>query len=235
MYGVLILASVFAVAAIALAIHGGKIDKKMDAISLYRIASCLVAANIISGVICFFAICLALSGPKIEGLTNQEAIVDILGVLTTILMGWNIVSLVDFKKKADEVDHITQDFKNVIGGFMQLNFNSFPMRGRNSELLDNCFQALEDFHTCLNDDIRQMVEVKLMDLIKRVCDNMINEENNIIFAGKKNHYLHILSHIDSKYTKDVEEFIEGAKATEYLLSDEQGREFVIKEGKELVV
>lgn len=229
MYGVLILMSVFAVIAIGLAIHGGKVDKKLDAISLYRIASCLVVASIISGAICLLAICLALSGPRAEGITSQEAIVDILGVLTTVLMGWNIVSLVDFKKKVDEVDNITQDFKSVISGFMQLNFSSFLMKGENNELLDNCFQALEEIHICFNDCIRQEIEDKLMELIKQVCEDMTSKGNEIIFAGKRNIYLHILNHVDSKYAKDIEDVIKRAKETGQKFSDQNER-FAIKGG-----
>lgn len=146
-------------------------------------------------------------------------------------MGWNIVSLVDFKRKVDEVDYITQDFKYVISGFMQLNFNSFLMKGQKDELLDNCFQALEEVHTCFNDSIRQMVECKLMDLIKEVCEDMTIKGEEIIFAGKRNVYLHILNHVDSKYVKDVEAFIRRAKETEYSFSDKKDNEFIIEGGQ----
>lgn len=99
MYAILILSAVFSVVAIALAIHGGRIDKKMDEVSLYRVASSLVVASILAGVICFFAIFYSLSGTGAAVISSQDAIVDILGVLVTVLMGWNIISLVDFKKK----------------------------------------------------------------------------------------------------------------------------------------
>ena len=125
-------------------------------------------------------------------------------------MGWNIISLVDFKKKADEIEYIKQDFKNVISGFMQLNFDSFMMKGNMPELLDNCFNALDEIHTCLNENIREMAEGKLMELIKQVCEDMTKSENELIFPDKRNIYLHILSHIDSKYAKDIELFLNRA-------------------------
>lgn len=214
MYAILIISAVFSVAAIALAIHGGRIDKKMDEVSLYRVASSLVVASILSGVICFFAICYSLSGNGSSAITSQDAIVDILGILVTVLMGWNIISLVDFKKKADEIDYIKQDFKSVVGGFMQLNFDSFLTKGKKHELLDNCFNALNEIHTCLNDSIRQMAEDKLMGLIKQACDDMVANNNALIYPGKRNTYLHILSHIDSVYSKDIEEFIKKARLDE---------------------
>lgn len=214
MYAILIISAVFAVVAIALAIHGGRIDKKMDAVSLYRVASSLVVASILAGVISFFAICYSLSGNGSAGITSQDAIVDILGILVTVLMGWNIISLVDFKKKADEIDYIKQDFRSVVGGFMQLNFDSFLTKGRKHELLDNCFNALKEIHSCLNDSIRQMAEDKLMRLIKQACDDMVANNNALIYSGKRNTYLHILSHIDSDFTKDIEDFINEAKEDE---------------------
>lgn len=155
-----------------------------------------------------------MTGETSGGITSQDAIVDILGVLVTILMGWNIISLVDFKKKADEIDYIKQDFKNVISGFMQLIFDSSLMIGSMPKLLDNCFKALDEIHTCLNDNIREMAERKLMEQIKQVCDEMVKNNSELIYSGKRNAYLHILSHIDSEYTKDIEEFIQNAREDE---------------------
>lgn len=210
MYAILILSAVFSVVAIALAIHGGRIDKKMDEVSLYRVASSLVVASILAGVICFFAIFYSLSGTGATVISSQDAIVDILGVLVTVLMGWNIISLVDFKKKADEIEYIKHDFQNVISGYMQLNFDSFMTKGMDQDLLDNCFTALNEIHSCLNDNIRQMAEDKLMDMIKRVCDEMKKNGNNWILPKKKNLYLHTLDHVDHKYCQDVREFINTA-------------------------
>lgn len=223
MYVILVISALFAVVAIALAIYGGKIDKTLDATSLYRVAASLVVASIISGIVSFFAISYALSESSPSGMSTQNAIVDILGVLVTVLMGWNIISLVDFKKKADEINYIKQDFKNVIGGFMQLNFDSFLMIGDKPTLLDNCFKALDEIHTCLNESVREMAVGKLMDLIKQVCDNMTNSGNELILPDKKNIYLYTLNHIDSKYVEDIKAFLNRATYTgQQYASDDQG-------------
>lgn len=206
-YAVLIIFTVLAVIAISLAIYGGKIQKTMDSVSLYRVASCLVVASILSGIISLYAIVFSLPAYATSGVTNQDAIVDILGILVTVLMGWNIISLVDFKKKADEIDYIKHDFKNVISGFTQLNFDSFLTINENSVLLDNCFNTLDDIHSCLNESIRRMAEDKLMDMIKNVCDEMEEKQHLWIAPGRKNFYLHVLNHVDNKFAKDIIDFL----------------------------
>ena len=211
---VLILLSILAVIAITLALYGGRISNILDPVSMYRVACSLVVASILSGVISFFSIAYSLSGVVGSNISFQEAVVEILGVLVTVLMGWNIISLVDFKKKADEIDNIKHDFKHVIGGFMQLNFDSFLMKGEKHELLDNCFTALEEVHSCQNESIRKMSEDKLMDLIKRVCDGMGKNNDKLIMEGKKKYYIHTLKHIDSKYVQEIEEFLNDAVETE---------------------
>lgn len=217
MLGIIIVAFVFVVAGIGLAIYGAFIKKAMNPVSLYRVASCLVVASLIAGCFSFFAICLSLSSPQSEGLSNQDAIVDILGILVTILMGWNIISLVDFKKKVDTIDYISQDFKSVISAVMQLNFNNFMMKGNKDEQLDSCMIALEKVHGCVDDNIRKMAEGQILDLVKHLCEEMKNENNRLVFEGKKNEYVHILANVDSKYTKDLEEFIKSADESKQTL------------------
>ena len=217
MMGIIIVASVFVIVGIGLAIYGAYVNKNMDPVSLYRVASCLVVASLIAGCFSFFAICLSLSSPQNEGLSNQEAIVDILGILVTILMGWNIISLVDFKKKVDTIDYISKDFKSVISAVMQLNFNNFMMKGNKDEQLDSCMTALEKVHDCVDDNIRKMAEGQILDLVKHLCEEMKNENNKLVFEGKKNEYVHILANVDSKYTKDLEEFIRSADESKQTL------------------
>lgn len=40
-------------------------------------------------------------------------IVAVLGVITTILLGWNIYTLIDFKNKMDEIEKIKRDFNKI--------------------------------------------------------------------------------------------------------------------------
>ena len=40
-------------------------------------------------------------------------IVAVLGVITTILLGWNIYTLIDFKNKMDEIEKTKRDFRKI--------------------------------------------------------------------------------------------------------------------------
>ena len=206
-YAILIIFTLLAIIAISFALYGGKIQKTMDSISIYRVASSLVIASILSGVISLYAIVFSLSGSGTPVISSQDAIVDILGILVTVLMGWNIISLVDFKKKADEIDDIKSDFKNVIAGFTQLNFDTFSTNIENRVLLDNCINTLDGLHSCLSESIRHMAEDKLMNKIKKVCDDMEDKQDLVILPGQRNFYMHVLNHVDHRYTKDTKEFL----------------------------
>ena len=46
---------------------------------------------------------------------------------------------------------------------------------------------------------------------------MKNDNNKLVFEGKKNEYAHILANVDSKYTKDLEEFINSAEESRQTL------------------
>lgn len=213
-YAILVIFTLLAVVAIGLSLYGGNIRKTMDAITMYRVASCLVVASILSGVISLYAIVFSLSGCGTPVVSSQEAIVDILGILVTVLMGWNIISLVDFKKKADEIDDIKSDFKNVIGGFTQLNFDTFSTNIEKRELLDNFITTLDGLHSCLNDSIRRMAENILMDKIKTVCDDMKDIQDFVIIRDKRNFYMHVLNHVDHRHVEDVKSFLQRTRDSE---------------------
>lgn len=208
--GWIILALLFVVAVLGMALYGGHIKKGMDALALYRVASCLVVASIISGVISMMSLYLAL--PAIKGdFTHHDALVDILGILVTVLMGWNIISVVDFKKKAESVEHISGDFSYVISGIMELNLSSFMLAGEKVVLLDNSFNTLESIQKCQNDQIKVQTEKEVMVLISRICDAMKQDRQNEILAGRKERYKYLLSHVDSEYKQSILDFINSAE------------------------
>ena len=62
-----------------------------------------------------------------------------------------------------------------------------------------------------------MAEGQILDLVKHLCEEMKNENNRLVFEGKKNEYVHILANVDSKYTKDLEEFIKSADESKQTL------------------
>lgn len=211
--GIVVLALLFIVAVLGLALYGGHIKRGMDAISLYRVASCLVLASILTGVISLACLYLALPAIK-NDFTHHDALIDILGVLVTVLMGWNIISVVDFKKKAESVDHISDDFSHVISGIMELNMNSFMMAGEKVVLLDNSFNTLEAILKCQNDSIRIKAVDEIMELIKKICDAMKKNKENSVLAGRRDQYKFLLDHVDSANKEKILEFIDNAEDCE---------------------
>lgn len=204
---------IVAVGAIYLAIRGGQIRKGMDALSLYRVASCLVVASIISGVLSIAAIYLAL--PAIKGdFTHHDALIDVLAVLVTVLMGWNIISVVDFKKKAESMELISDDFQTVISGIMQLNINSFMLIGDKDELFDNCVRTLEHIQNCKNDEIKTMAENEVMELLHRLCVAMYEKNEKSLYEDQKDYYKYTISRIESKYQEEIMKLINEAPGSE---------------------
>ena len=124
---------------VTLTVIGSRTKKGMSAISMYNIASCLIVASIISGVISLWAVCLALPGDMSISVTQQEVIVDIFSVLVTILMGWNIISVVDIKRNAEKVNSISSDLDIVISSMIDLNFSSFDLRKDKENVIHSCF------------------------------------------------------------------------------------------------
>ena len=232
-YAILVIFTLLAVVAIGLSLYGGNIRKTMDATTLYRIASCLVVASILSGVISLYAIVFSLSGCGTPVVSSQEAIVGILGILVTVLMGWNIISLVDFKKKADEIDDIKSDFKNVIGGFTQLNFDTFSTNIENRELLDKCINTLFGLRSCLNDSIRSMAEDKLMNKIWQVCADMEAEHDFVILRNRRDSYIDVLRQVTHQHTQAIIAFLEDTHDSNQNLNDRISADtIVIEAGRE---
>ena len=75
----------------------------------FEATSVLVAASIISCTISFVSIWIALSMLKDNGLPNydhQDIIVSIFSLLVTLLIGWNIYTVIDFKENVKKAYRI---------------------------------------------------------------------------------------------------------------------------------
>jgi hypothetical protein len=197
-------------AAMFFAVRGSKVEKGLDAVSMYRVAACLVVGSILSGSISLFAVLWALHSPSPD-FSNLDIYVDILGVLVTVLMGWNILSVVDIKKRVEKIDVITEDFQHVVLGILQLNIKSFLMTGEKSRLLDNCFLSLKEIKRCSNDETSRLAIEEIMNLLHGIGEKMQNDPDAFLYRGKKNEYLHILRHVDNKYSKELLSLIKKLK------------------------
>ena len=74
----------------------------MDPETKYRVASCLVVLCLIACVLGFASICIAIPRIGDVDLDYMGVIVGILSILVTVLIGWNIYTIVDFNKIKDE-------------------------------------------------------------------------------------------------------------------------------------
>ncbi len=179
-----------------------------DAESAYDIASCLVVGSVIATSLSFFAVSIALKNPKTD-IGQNEVIVDILSILVTVLMGWNILSVVDIRRKADKVDHVSKDLEQAIKGMMQLNVKSFYMVGDYEVLLDNCFTSLEHMLQCKG-EVKQTAVTELLKLMNTICTT-VKDGKKKIKRGKRLDYQIILYSVKNIDTSNILKYINDAQ------------------------
>ena len=199
--------------ALGMALVGSHIKGHMDAESLYKVASSLVIACIIASTFSLLAVYLALPSVGKYNSTAAETIVEILGILIAVLMGWNIISVVDFQKKADELVKVKDDLKQVSSSTMQLYIKSFAPKDWSTLILalDNCFTALEQMSHCKLEDLKSTSINELLELISSITREMKGHGSVMIKEGKRQEYLYILEHIDNKQVCEIKKDIENAK------------------------
>lgn len=214
----LIVVLVFFLIAVVLAILGARFRKKWDAVSMYNTAACLVVSSIIAGTISFLALWLALPNVEVVDYTHQDVVVDIFGVLVTVLMGWNIISVVDIKRKAEKIDRISEDLERVISGIIQLSIHSFTLRSDKDAIIDSCFISLEKVQNCDIENVKNAATKEIMDVLHNVIHSYKDGEDRLIFKNRRCTYEYVLSKLENPYMKEVGEWI--AKARE--LNDSRG-------------
>lgn len=206
----LIVVMAMALAGLILAILGNKINSKWSKTSAYNIAGCLVVSSIIAGTISFLAVWIALPNTKAVDYTHQDVVVDILGVLVTVLIGWNIFSVVDIKKKAEKIDNISEDLESVISGIMQLSIHSFTMRPDKEAVINSCFLSLRKILECDNEKVKGTAIKEIMDVLYQVKRSYKDGQNASIYADMKSEYEFILKKIDNVHVNDISDMINDA-------------------------
>lgn len=207
-----------------LSLIGSRIKNRLDATSMYNVAACLVVASIISGAMSLIAVWVAFPNNKEVDFTHQDVLVDILGVLVTLLMGWNILSVVDIKKKADEVDCIANDFEHVVTGIMQLNMRGSVMRGKTDALIDSCFISLEEILNCDNKNFCRSAITEIINLLHKINQNAIEKGQKVyIYPQKRQKYLFLINHeyIQSEYKVEVQSMIKSADESQTIGKETQ--------------
>lgn len=196
---------------IALSLYGSRIKRGMSTISMYNISVCLIVASIISGVISFWAVYLALPGSNTQAISQQEVIVDIFSVLVTVLMGWNIISVVDIKRNAEKVNSVSNDLEIVISRMIDLNFHSFTLRKDREAVIHYCFEMMNAVQECDNRIIKKTAEVEIVKMLTLIKNSYREQEQIFIYEKERNRYLFILSQAEGVYTDNVERMIKEAK------------------------
>lgn len=206
----ILLVLIAGVVGVVLALIGSRFKTGMSVISMYNISACLIIASIISAVISFVAVCNALPGDYSKPVTQQEVIVDIFSVLVTILMGWNIISVVDIKRNAEKVNAVSKDLEVVISSMIELDFHSFNLREDKRAVIHHCFNMLSDVQDCENQPIRKTAEEEIIKLLELIKASYETGENVIIYKGEREQYLDILKQIKGVWTGDVKYMIYSA-------------------------
>lgn len=215
----LVVVMALALTGLILAIFGTKLKSRWSVTSSYNVAACLVVTSIIACTISFLAVWIALPNSKSVDYTHQDVIVDILGVLVTVLIGWNILSVVDIKKKAEKIDSISEDLESVISGIIQLSIHSFTMRSDKEAIINSCFLSLERVNNCDNEDVRKSAVREIMKVLHEVKKTYKPGDKIQIYKDQRERYQSILWMIDDEYKEEIQEMIKNA--TELSVSGEE--------------
>ena len=199
-----------ALTAVVLAVFGTKIKYRWSMTSMYNVAACLVVSSILAGTISFLAVWLALPNCKAVDYTHQDVVVDIFGVLVTVLIGWNILSVVDIRKKAEKIDTISEDLQNVISGIIQLSIHSFTLRPDKEAVINSCFLSLKKVLECDNEKVRHTATDEVMEVLFQIKKSYNKGEKACIYEDMKMEYEFILSKIDNVHTEEIRVMIKEA-------------------------
>ena len=148
-------------------------------------------------------------------MTDAGFIVNVLSILVTVLIGWNILNYMQFKdsmKKIaqEEVKSVTEDYKAILNGLTMLNGKNAMLAGNFAYLIDNSFDALQKISDCKNEELSKFAIDYVMDFIYEIS----RTEDVKIFKDKRNEYVYILGKINHKYKASIMQFLENAEEEE---------------------
>lgn len=188
----------------------------MDSETKMNVANALIWVSIITCTLAIASIigmvCISTDNPK-EMQTNIQ--VDVLAILVTVLIGWNILNYMQFKdsmKKIaqEEVKSVTEDYKAILNGLTMLNGKNAMLAGNFAYLIDNSFDALQKISDCKNEELSRFAIDYVMDFIYEIS----RTEDANIFKDKRNEYVYILEKINHKYRTGIMKFLENAEEEE---------------------
>ena len=196
----------------------------MDPETKYRVASCLVVLCLVACVIGFAAICIAIPRIGYVDFDYMGIIVGILSLLVTVLMAWNIYTVIDSSGKIKRIeDFVEKESKRTKkeNDLMREEFNSLNLtvneidaeftfssifqyaremdsRGFTEYAIDGYIDALQ---IALKGGLKKdKVEVAVA-CMKSIIDRYDNAENHLplpLLSGKNTFYFDVLSNMKEK-------------------------------------
>lgn len=195
---------------------------RMDPETKYRVASCLVVLCLVACVLGFAAICIAIPRIGYVDFDYMGIIVGILSLLVTVLMAWNIYTVIDSSGKIKRIeDFVENESKRMKeeNGLMREMFNGLKLTvccldgemnyisilnysdnqanyGHIEYAIDGCIDAI---NVSLNKGLgNDKIEVAVNSL-KHIIEYHNKRGKNIsILEGKRLFYFDVLSKIETK-------------------------------------
>lgn len=170
-------------------------------------------APYIAIVLSVVAVCKAY--PRCEGLDYLGIIVGLLALLTTFVVGWQILNVIQFERRAKELmeketEKVLNDFMIVMSGILQVNTDNSQLVGGCAYLVDNVFKGLEKVNGCRS-PMKEIVTNRFLSLILQFLTDFGGEELQIYEKEMKG-YLEILSGLPyTPMIATIQERIEKAK------------------------
>lgn len=192
----------------------------MDSETKMNVANALIWVSVITCALAIASIigmlCVSTDSPK-EMQTDIQ--VDVLAILVTVLIGWNILNYMQFKdsmKKIaqEEVKSVTEDYKAILNGLTMLNGKNAILAGNCSFLIDNGFTSLEKVLCCENKALNSFAIEYIMDFIYNVFNNFSEKDKVEIYKDKKFEYKFLIDKIEYKKKYKIVHFIDISKEVE---------------------
>lgn len=101
-----------------------QINFNMDSKSMYNVSTCMVVISIVSTTVSIIALIMAFPHYENAHYDYHGGLVTILSILVTVLIGWNIYSIVDFNKRRNEIQSLYLAVNQALVDVSKWNNNS---------------------------------------------------------------------------------------------------------------
>lgn len=189
----------------------------MDSETKYRVASCLVVMSIVSCSMSLIALYIAIPQIPDNKYDYNGALVTILSVLVTLLLGWNIYTIIDIHKIRKEfddfrnqtiqkIDVINNDLSNKVERSLIESHRSMALM--NNELENNYFllfhymnmlihQSSIGLYDDCNRTIAQIITIGQIQVVQHRIDSIFQLLGQIQNANRISNYTSLVNYLSS--------------------------------------